>query len=158
MAGGPRGGEPRSRGHPRPRCRPKVGRDRHGAAHRRRPAGNGRGAAARAASAGRPRRTAGRRGGPGGRPAGRRPRRDAVSTVTPEPVKNFASRTFGENDKIALVVGTLVVIAVCALLIGLLSLRNRKLGTAGILLFGVIGAYAAVTRPAGGPLDAVPSL
>jgi DMSO/TMAO reductase YedYZ molybdopterin-dependent catalytic subunit len=36
--------------------------------------------------------------------------------------------------------------------------RSRRLGTAGILLFGVIGAYAAATRPAGGMLDAVPSL
>src|SRR5687767_8751712 len=83
---------------------------------------------------------------------------DAVITLTPEPVKNFAIRTFGENDKIALVVGTLVVVALYALLIGLLSLRSRRLGTAGILLFGAIGAYAAATRPAGGLLDAVPSL
>ncbi len=83
---------------------------------------------------------------------------DAVITVTPEPVKNFAIRTFGENDKIALVVGTLAVVAIYALLIGLLSLRSRRLGTAGILLFGAIGAYAAATRPAGGMLDAVPAL
>ena len=83
---------------------------------------------------------------------------DAVITVTPEPVKNFAIRTFGENDKVALVVGTLVVVAIYAMLIGVLSLRNRRLGTAGILLFGAIGAYAAATRPAGGMLDAVPSL
>jgi DMSO/TMAO reductase YedYZ molybdopterin-dependent catalytic subunit len=83
---------------------------------------------------------------------------DAVITVTPEPVKNFAIRTFGENDKVALVVGTLVVVAIYSLLIGLLSLRSRRLGTAGILLFGAIGAYAAATRPAGGMLDAVPSL
>lgn len=83
---------------------------------------------------------------------------DAVITVTPEPVKNFAIQTFGENDKVALVVGTLVVVAIYSLLIGLLSLRSRRFGAAGILLFGVIGAYAAVTRPAGGILDAAPSL
>jgi DMSO/TMAO reductase YedYZ molybdopterin-dependent catalytic subunit len=83
---------------------------------------------------------------------------DAIITVTPEPVKNVAIRTFGENDKIALVAGTLVIVAVYALLLGLLSLRSRRLGTAGILLFGAIGALAAATRPAGGLLDAVPSL
>jgi DMSO/TMAO reductase YedYZ molybdopterin-dependent catalytic subunit len=83
---------------------------------------------------------------------------DVVITLTPEPVKNAAIRTFGENDKVALVVGTLVVVALYALLIGLLSLRNRRLGAAGILLFGAIGAYAAATRPAGGVLDAVPAL
>jgi DMSO/TMAO reductase YedYZ molybdopterin-dependent catalytic subunit len=83
---------------------------------------------------------------------------DAVITLTPEPVKNVAIRTFGENDKVALVVGTLVVVALYALLVGRLSLRSHRLGTAGILLFGAIGAYAAATRPAGGLLDAVPSL
>jgi DMSO/TMAO reductase YedYZ molybdopterin-dependent catalytic subunit len=83
---------------------------------------------------------------------------DAVITLTPEPVKDVAIRAFGENDKIALVVGTLVIVALYASLLGLLSLRSPRLGTAGILLFGVIGAVAAATRPAGGPLDAVPSL
>jgi DMSO/TMAO reductase YedYZ molybdopterin-dependent catalytic subunit len=83
---------------------------------------------------------------------------DAVIPLTPEPVKDFAIRTFGENDKVALVVGTLVVVALYAVLIGVLALRSRRLGTLGVLLFGAIGAVAAATRPAGGLLDAVPSL
>jgi DMSO/TMAO reductase YedYZ molybdopterin-dependent catalytic subunit len=83
---------------------------------------------------------------------------DAAITLTPEPVKHFAITTFGENDKIALVVGTLILIALYALAIGLLSLRNRRLGAAGIALFGGVGFVAAVTRPAGGPLDGLPSL
>ncbi|TFV67272.1 UNVERIFIED_ORG: molybdopterin-binding oxidoreductase [Bacillus sp. AZ43] len=83
---------------------------------------------------------------------------DAVITLTPEPVKAFAIRTFGENDKIALVVGTLLIVALYALVIGLTGLRSRRLGALGIALFGLVGAIAAVTRPAGGPLDALPSL
>jgi DMSO/TMAO reductase YedYZ molybdopterin-dependent catalytic subunit len=83
---------------------------------------------------------------------------DTVITLVPEPVKQFAVSTFGENDKIALVVGTLVVVALYALLVGVLSLRSRRLGVAGIALFGVIGALAAATRPAGGLLDALPSV
>ncbi|HET6391332.1 MAG TPA: molybdopterin-dependent oxidoreductase [Blastococcus sp.] len=83
---------------------------------------------------------------------------DAAITLTPEPVKAFAIRTFGENDKIALVVGTLAVIAVYALLVGLVGLRNRRLGAIGIAVFGAVGVLAALTRPAGGPLDALPSL
>ncbi|SNR36333.1 DMSO/TMAO reductase YedYZ, molybdopterin-dependent catalytic subunit [Blastococcus mobilis] len=83
---------------------------------------------------------------------------DTVITLTPEPVKAFAIRTFGENDKIALVVGTVVITAVCALLVGLVGLRNRRLGAGGIAVLGLVGALAAVTRPAGGPLDALPSL
>jgi DMSO/TMAO reductase YedYZ molybdopterin-dependent catalytic subunit len=83
---------------------------------------------------------------------------DTVITLTPEPVKSFAIRTFGENDKIALVAGTLVVIALYALVIGLVGLRSRRLGAVGIALFGLIGAAAAVTRPAGGVLDMLPSI
>jgi DMSO/TMAO reductase YedYZ molybdopterin-dependent catalytic subunit len=83
---------------------------------------------------------------------------DAAITLTPEPVKAFAIRTFGENDKIALVVGTLAVIAIYALVVGLVGLRNRRLGALGIAVFGAVGVLAALTRPAGGPLDALPSL
>jgi hypothetical protein len=83
---------------------------------------------------------------------------DAAITLTPESVKHFAITTFGENDKIALVVGTLVVIALYALLIGLVGLWNRRLGMLGIAVFGVVGAVAALTRPEGGLFDALPSL
>jgi DMSO/TMAO reductase YedYZ molybdopterin-dependent catalytic subunit len=83
---------------------------------------------------------------------------DAAITLTPEPVKAFAIRTFGENDKIALVVGTLAVIGIYALVVGLVGLRDRRLGTLGIAAFGAVGVLAALTRPAGGPLDALPSL
>src|SRR4051812_17810513 len=58
---------------------------------------------------------------------------DVVITLTPEPVKAFAIRTFGQSDKLALVVGTLVLLALYAMLIGFLSLRSPGLGTAGIL-------------------------
>ena len=83
---------------------------------------------------------------------------DTVITFVPEPVKAFAIRTFGENDKIALVVGTLAVVALYAVVIGLVSLRSRRVGVAGIALFGVLGAAAAASRPAGGLLDALPSV
>ncbi|SDC17468.1 DMSO/TMAO reductase YedYZ, molybdopterin-dependent catalytic subunit [Geodermatophilus telluris] len=83
---------------------------------------------------------------------------DAVITLVPEPVKQFAVTTFGEDDKVALVVGTLVVVALYAGVLGLVSLRSRRLGVAGTAVFGLLGALAAVTRPAGGPLGALPSL
>jgi len=83
---------------------------------------------------------------------------DKVITLVPEPVKAFAIATFGEDDKIALVVGTLGAIALYALALGVLALRRRAVGVAGIAVFGVVGAAAAVTGPAGGPLDALPSL
>nr|WP_166754730.1 molybdopterin-dependent oxidoreductase [Modestobacter marinus] len=83
---------------------------------------------------------------------------NAAIPLTPEPVKAFAIRTFGEDDKIALVVGTLVVIACYAALVGLVGLRSRLLGAAGVALFGLVGFVAAATRPAGSLLDGVPSV
>jgi DMSO/TMAO reductase YedYZ molybdopterin-dependent catalytic subunit len=83
---------------------------------------------------------------------------NAAITVTPEAVKQIAIATFGAKDKIALVTGTLLVIAVSALLIGLFGLRDRRLGVLGIALFGAIGAVAALTRPEAGPFDALPPI
>jgi DMSO/TMAO reductase YedYZ molybdopterin-dependent catalytic subunit len=83
---------------------------------------------------------------------------DTVITLVPEPVKQFAIRTFGENDKIALVAGTLVVVAVYAMVVGVLALRWRAVGVLGVALFGVLGALAATTRPAAEPLAWLPSV
>ena len=82
----------------------------------------------------------------------------AVIDATPRPVKDFAITTFGESDKIALIVGTLVLIFAFAVAIGLLSLRDRRIGIAGIAVFGAVGALAAVTRPIGDILDTLPSI
>lgn len=78
--------------------------------------------------------------------------------ATPRPLKDFAIATFGEKDKLALVIGTLAVIVLFALVLGLLSLRDRRIGVAAVTLFGAVGAYAAISRPTGTVLDAVPAV
>ncbi|MGY1752847.1 molybdopterin-dependent oxidoreductase [Blastococcus sp. SYSU D01042] len=83
---------------------------------------------------------------------------DAVIALAPRPVTAFGIRTFGEDDKTALVVGTLVVVALYALLVGLLGLRDRRLGLLGVVLLGAVGVLAALTRPAAEALDALPTL
>ncbi|MGY1741408.1 MULTISPECIES: molybdopterin-dependent oxidoreductase [unclassified Blastococcus] len=83
---------------------------------------------------------------------------DTVITLVPESVKQFAIRTFGEDDKVALVIGTLVVVGLYALLVGVLSLRWRAVGVLGVALFGVLGALAAATRPAAERLAWLPSV
>ncbi len=83
---------------------------------------------------------------------------DTVITLVPEPVKQFAIRTFGENDKIALVAGVVVVVALYSLVIGVLSLRRRAVGIVGVALFGVLGALAAASRPAAEKLAWLPSV
>ncbi|TXS50001.1 molybdopterin-dependent oxidoreductase [Streptomyces sp. t39] len=78
---------------------------------------------------------------------------------TPGPVKDWAIRTFGEADKLVLQLGILVVLALFAVALGLLALRHRRAGAAGVLLFGLVGAAAALSRPDSSSwTDALPSL
>jgi DMSO/TMAO reductase YedYZ molybdopterin-dependent catalytic subunit len=82
----------------------------------------------------------------------------AFIDLTPRPLKDLAIRTFGENDKNALLIGTGVLLVVFAVVIGLLTLRRRRYGVAGIVLFGVVGVLAALTRPTAEVADALPSM
>ncbi|MEW2317726.1 molybdopterin-dependent oxidoreductase [Streptomyces bauhiniae] len=98
--------------------------------------------------------------------AGVRPQASPVVVVggasidqTPAAVKDWAIRHFGTDDKLVLQLGILVVLALLALGLGALAVRRRIIGAAGVLLFGVIGATAALTRPdSRGFTDALPSL
>jgi DMSO/TMAO reductase YedYZ molybdopterin-dependent catalytic subunit len=78
--------------------------------------------------------------------------------MTPIPVKDFAIAHFGSNDKPALISGILVLLAVFAVVIGILARRWLAAGLAGLAVFGALGVSAAVTRPGAGGADAVPTL
>ncbi|MCP9943720.1 sulfite oxidase [Streptomyces somaliensis] len=79
--------------------------------------------------------------------------------ATPAAVKDWAIRHFGTNDKLVLQLGILAVLAVLALVLGALAVRCRRVGAAGVLLFGAVGAAAAVSRPDSTSLtDALPSV
>ncbi|MEU4782297.1 molybdopterin-dependent oxidoreductase [Micromonospora sp. NPDC023633] len=80
-----------------------------------------------------------------------------VDTV-PEPLKQLGIALFGTYDKIALLVGTGLLLAAFAALLGMLSLRRLAIGLAGIAAFAALGVAAAVTRAGAGPTDALPSL
>ncbi|MEU8842646.1 molybdopterin-dependent oxidoreductase [Streptomyces roseus] len=83
----------------------------------------------------------------------------AVIDRTPAGVKDFAIRTFGENDKIVLQAGILLLLALFAVVLGVVSLRYRRAGAAGALVFGGVGAAAALSRPdSAGVGDALPSV
>jgi DMSO/TMAO reductase YedYZ molybdopterin-dependent catalytic subunit len=82
----------------------------------------------------------------------------AAIDATPEWLKEFAIRAFGERDKLVLLGGMAVVLAGFAVVVGLLAVRRLPLGLAGVGLFGAVGAVAALSRPGAGPLDALPSL
>jgi DMSO/TMAO reductase YedYZ molybdopterin-dependent catalytic subunit len=82
----------------------------------------------------------------------------AAIDMTPVPVKDFAITHFGSNDKTALLTGILVLLAVFAAVIGVLAVRWLAAGLAGLAVFGALGVSAALTRPAAGLADALPSL
>src|SRR5438105_13632812 len=67
----------------------------------------------------------------------------AVVDGSPEWLKSFAIRTFGSNDKTALLVGIAIVLAAAAAVIGLGATRRRWFGYAGIVCLGLIGMAAA---------------
>ncbi|MFI6336818.1 sulfite oxidase [Streptomyces sp. NPDC050535] len=78
---------------------------------------------------------------------------------TPAAMKDWAIRNFGTNDKLVLQLGILAVLALFALSLGIVALRYRRTGAAGVLIFGVVGAAAAISRPdSTGLTDALPSV
>jgi hypothetical protein len=77
---------------------------------------------------------------------------------TPPALKNFAVEKFGENDKTMLLLGMYVTIAIIAIVIGMLAWRRIGIGVAGIGLFGLFGAYIAITRPESHVTDVIPSI
>jgi DMSO/TMAO reductase YedYZ molybdopterin-dependent catalytic subunit len=82
----------------------------------------------------------------------------AAIDLTPLPVKDFAISTFGADDKTALLVGILVILAAFAAVIGILAVRRLALGLAGLAVFASIGLAAALTRPTATAAYVIPTL
>jgi DMSO/TMAO reductase YedYZ molybdopterin-dependent catalytic subunit/sulfur carrier protein ThiS len=81
----------------------------------------------------------------------------AVIDATPTPVKEFAVRELGTNDKPALLTGIVIIIALLAAVIGGLGARLPVATPLGAALLAVVGAVAALSRPDASWFDAVPS-
>ena len=77
---------------------------------------------------------------------------------TPPAIKNFAISAFGSHDKVILVGGILVILAVFAAGIGVLAVRRLSYGMTGLGLFILVGLIAALTRPNAVGSDALPTL
>jgi DMSO/TMAO reductase YedYZ molybdopterin-dependent catalytic subunit len=76
---------------------------------------------------------------------------NAAVDRTPAPVKDFAIRNFGTNDKPALLIGMAVVLALVGLVVGLVSRRSVVPGLVAVVVLGVVGALA-VHEQSTGPL------
>ncbi|MEU9831161.1 molybdopterin-dependent oxidoreductase [Streptosporangium sp. NPDC048047] len=83
---------------------------------------------------------------------------NAAVDLTPAGLKDFAIRTFGENDKPVLLAGIFAVMAVLAVAVGVSAARDLRYGLAGLAAFGVVGLAAVLTRPDAGPVDAIPTV
>ncbi|MEV4416810.1 molybdopterin-dependent oxidoreductase [Catellatospora sp. NPDC049609] len=81
-----------------------------------------------------------------------------VIDATPTPVKEYAVSTFGTYDKPLLIGTILLVLAALAAAAGVLAVRHRTAALVLVGLLGLGGAAAALTRPGGRPLDALPAL
>ena len=77
---------------------------------------------------------------------------------TPSWLKDFAVRTFGTYDKIMLLLGMALVIALIGMVAGLVSRRSRTPGLILIVLLGVVATAAVITRPNAGALDVLAPL
>jgi DMSO/TMAO reductase YedYZ molybdopterin-dependent catalytic subunit len=77
---------------------------------------------------------------------------------TPPWLKNFAISEFGADDKLVLVSGILVAIAVFAAVIGAAAARRMAYGLAGLVVFGAVGLTAAATRPTATFTSLLPTL
>lgn len=83
---------------------------------------------------------------------------DGAIDLTPSWLKDFAISTFGTYDKLALLIGMAVVIAIVAAIAGALSQRSPAPGLAAVAVLGVVGVIAVLARPAAAPLDVLAPL
>jgi DMSO/TMAO reductase YedYZ molybdopterin-dependent catalytic subunit len=83
---------------------------------------------------------------------------EVAINLTPVPVKDFVIARVGSHDKQVLIAGILLVLAAFAIAIGMLAVRRAGDGLAGLAVFGILGAAAAITRPNARALDIMPTL
>ncbi|MFF3598352.1 molybdopterin-dependent oxidoreductase [Kitasatospora indigofera] len=82
----------------------------------------------------------------------------AAIDLTPTPLKEYAVRTFGTNDKPVLLGGIYLTLTALAVLAGLIAVRRPRAGAAMFAVFGGVGAWAAMSRSTSGPAYLLPSL
>jgi DMSO/TMAO reductase YedYZ molybdopterin-dependent catalytic subunit len=81
-----------------------------------------------------------------------------VIVLTPEAVKRWATRQFGTSDKTVLLTGIYVLLAACAVVVGVLAVRWMWAGVLGVAVLGAFAVYCALTAPGHHAGDVVPSI
>ena len=83
---------------------------------------------------------------------------NSVIDRSPQSVTKFGIETFGSNDKLALVVSILLILALAAPLVGVLSRRRPVVGDVAFGGVALVGALAALDQPNTSLLGAVPAV
>ncbi len=81
-----------------------------------------------------------------------------VIDATPTPVKEWAVRNFGTNDKPILLGSVALVTALAALAIGLLARKRPTAANIAVVALAALAGLAAILRPASSPVDIFPAL
>ncbi|WP_292827973.1 molybdopterin-dependent oxidoreductase [Microbacterium sp.] len=81
-----------------------------------------------------------------------------VIDIVPQPFKEFAIATFGEYDKVALLVGLALAVLVASAVAGLLQYLRRPLGVVALVIAGGVSVAAIVTRAGASPFAAIPPI
>ena len=81
-----------------------------------------------------------------------------VIDLTPTPMKEWAIRRFGSNDKNVLIGSVLAGVLVLSAVAGLLARRRFRYGAALLVVLVAVAAFTALNRPAAEALDVLPSL
>ena len=77
---------------------------------------------------------------------------------TPAWLKDWAVAAFETADKVALGVGMALVLLVACAAVGVLAVRSRPVALGLFGLLGLVGVASVLSRPASGPLEAVPTV
>lgn len=77
---------------------------------------------------------------------------------TPGSLMNFAAAHFGMNGNMVLQAGAAGLIAIIAIIIGVLAVKHPAAGVTGMILLMLSGAFLVITRPGSQSMDAVPTV
>jgi DMSO/TMAO reductase YedYZ molybdopterin-dependent catalytic subunit len=83
---------------------------------------------------------------------------NGIIVLTPESAKRPTIDSVGTNDKVLLLLGIYVFLAIVGAAIGSLALRNLYAGLAGVAALGAFGVYCAVIAKGSHGSDVVPTI
>ncbi|WP_322410762.1 molybdopterin-dependent oxidoreductase [Microbacterium invictum] len=78
--------------------------------------------------------------------------------IVPQPVKEFAISTFGDADKVVLLIGIGFGVVVAAAVAGILQYVRPPLGVIALAIAGILSGAATLTRAGATPLSVLPPL